>query len=393
MELFPDKYKTMLFYHYKRNYDYLNAHTYSRIEELCEVIIRSVEKNGKWLIFIDDKEKCQKLKETLEKKAKELKADITNGSSKERLIYAVSANSKDDTRYKSVIENERLGNDISVLITTSVLDNGVNFRDIDNVVIADISRAKCIQMVGRARVDKDKRVNLYVKRPSASDLKKRIDALNEQREAYHEYNLAYGDVNDFLISRKSDEYKFLHKYFDNSEQNCANVSHWFGRLPENPDSVFPNMIAKSMVENELIRLENMLREIEEEINASRKSENVLPGQKVLEYVLSWFGKCYIEANDVSIHHGGVAVKNLEDFLKHYADDNIKITKEEQEKFSQEFTQLYDEAFHRADKNKERDYGIAKINKLLKNNNLPYKVNSSKSTWSIVEWDWRSEKSE
>jgi hypothetical protein len=54
--------------------------------------------------------------------AKELKADTTNGSSKESLIYAVSANSKDDTRHKSVIENERLGNGISVLITTSVLD-------------------------------------------------------------------------------------------------------------------------------------------------------------------------------------------------------------------------------------------------------------------------------
>ena len=52
----------------------------------------------------------------------------------------------------SIIKDEKLGRDTYVLITTSVLDNGVNLTDINNIVVSDMSKVKCLQMVGRARV-------------------------------------------------------------------------------------------------------------------------------------------------------------------------------------------------------------------------------------------------
>ena len=82
-------------------------------------------------------------------------------------VMVTSADSKNnDKMYQEIILKERFHKDINVVITTSVVDNGVNFRDVNNVVITDINRTKCLQMVGRVRVEKNSgsKVTLYIKR-------------------------------------------------------------------------------------------------------------------------------------------------------------------------------------------------------------------------------------
>lgn len=67
---------TLKFYHFKRDFSYLNTKAYSSITELYDLIVRSIKnENGscnsseKWLIFIDDKVKCEKVKRELEEYA------------------------------------------------------------------------------------------------------------------------------------------------------------------------------------------------------------------------------------------------------------------------------------------------------------------------------------
>ena len=63
-----------------------------------------------------------------------------------------------------MVKNEKLDPDVYVLITTSVLDNGVNLAGIHNIVVSDMSKVKCLQMVGRARVaNNGDRKTLYIK--------------------------------------------------------------------------------------------------------------------------------------------------------------------------------------------------------------------------------------
>lgn len=62
----------MAFYHFKRDYRYLDVKVYSTIGELYGRMLESVnQKREKWLVFIDDKEKCRAVKEGLEKYAEE----------------------------------------------------------------------------------------------------------------------------------------------------------------------------------------------------------------------------------------------------------------------------------------------------------------------------------
>ena len=54
-------------YHFKRDYSYLNIKYYAQFTELENIIVNSVSKeNKRWLIFLDDIDKCENLKNTLE---------------------------------------------------------------------------------------------------------------------------------------------------------------------------------------------------------------------------------------------------------------------------------------------------------------------------------------
>lgn len=384
----------ILLYHFKRDYSYLNVNTYSDITELYCEIIKSVAKKEKWLIFIDDKEKCKKVKDELEIKGKEMNVIMNSTDSEFGKIYAVDADSKKDEVYNLILQKEKLVKGVSVLITTSVLDNGVNLSDIDNIIVSDMSKVKCLQMVGRARTNgSNDHKNLYIKRFDKEYVGRRIYELRKQKEAYHEFELAYGDSDGICHSHPNDEYRFLNKYYDGSEKDWKNAKRWFGRSPKDPYQIYPNVIAKSLLERYLSKYETIYQEMKQEqaeIEASDQEVERHPGQKYLEYQLSWFGKKYCMENDLTFCKQGKATKLFLDFLKSYADENRKIDKEEQESFRKKFTELYDAAFSREDPNKNRNYGITNMKKLLKKRGIGYEVVSRSSYWEIIESEKDSE---
>lgn len=376
-----------VFYHFQRDYSYLNIKTYSEIGELYEEIIKSLKKSEKWLIFIDDKEKCQKVKDELEVMGEKIGISLQDIDSKGGKIYAASADSKKDEIYNLIIHAEKLVGGIQVLITTSVLDNGVNLKNIDNIVVSDMSKVKCLQMVGRARINgPDDRKNLYIKRFDTKYVTSRIRDLKKQREAYHTFDLAYGDLNDPFQSKVNDEYMFLSKYYDEEEKDWKSAKHLFGRLPEEPKKVFINVIARRLMENNISAYENILQEMEEEATETGAfgQEKKLPGQNYLEHQLSWFGKEYCVEDDKTLCGQGKAEKNFLDFLKSFSEKERYIDDGQKEGFKTEFTKLHDAAFPREDKNKDRIYGINLMNKILQKRNLNYKVESKSKCWQVIE---------
>ena len=391
-----DKSIPMAFYHFQRDYSYLDVKVYSAIGELYGQMIESVnQKREKWLVFIDDIEKCRAVKKDLEGYAegKGSPLVVVDGDSKTEKVFAVDASSKANPSYCSMVLNERLDKNTFVLITTSVLDNGVNLTGINNIVVSDMERVKCLQMLGRARVsDADDRKTLYVQRFDCPYVQKRIDSFQTQKTAYHNYRLAYGELPDTLQSRGYDEYRFLDKYYNGGTLDWINAKHWFGRPMDKPTELYLNEIAKSLLDRRTRQYQLILDEmIEESPQAGmEQQEKKRVGQKYLEYQLSWFGKVYCVDDDITFADKNKAKKAFVAFLESYAESEVQIDKEEQQRFKPDFTRLYDAAFGRADPNKGRVYSITKMNSLLEDVHINYKVDSHSAYWIVQEHDWETE---
>ena len=417
----------MAFYHFKRDYSYLDVKAYSEISELYEQIVDSVNKRKeKWLIFIDDRQRGAAVKRKLlecEEEYAEMRgwSLFLNGGAEEsaeekktlskeeiaakakaraeaqaKRILAVNADSKGDETYMSIVKDEKLGKNTYVLITTSVLDNGVNLTDINNIVVSDMSKVKCLQMIGRARVSgKDDRKTLYVKRFGGGEVGERLRHLKRQKEAYRLYNLAYGDPPDWTRTRTGDVNEFFNKYFNDSDVDWHDAKHWFGRSLDEPDKLYLNEIAKSLVGRLIPQYEFIYDEMIEEgplvdDETRRKEHKNYSGQKYLEYQLSWFGKVYSEDDDITFADKDKAKKAFLAFLESHAESEVQVDKEEQQRFKPDFTRLYDAAFGRADPNKGRVYSITKMNSLLEDAHINYTVVSCSSYWIVQEHDWETE---
>lgn len=351
---------------------------------IYEIIIRNVnEKKEKWLIFIDDKEKCRTVKAKLEQFADEIKMSlVTDENSK---VLVVDSDSKNDPMYMKMIEQEKLDKNTYILISTSVLDNGVNLNGINHIVISDMDKIKCLQMVGRARVtDANDRKTVYIKRFDEKYVNKRIIDFKNQEDAYHDFDLAYKDQEQENFYR----YLFLNKYYDSDEKNWKKAKLWFGRLLDDPDKLFLNRIAKSQLKKLIPRYQAIYEEM---IGEQKQGSRV--GQKYLEYQLSWFGKTYCEDDDITFANGEKNKKELIDFLKSYVENESRISREEQSEFRSKFTKLSDAAFGRKDRNKNRDYSITKINSILEEEFINYQLESCSSHWVVKEYDWCKEDSD
>ena len=277
-----------VFYHFKRDYNYLNVKYYSDFSELKDIIENSG--NNTWLIFRDNIDKGKELKEELEN-------DIDSLTGR---VYAVNSKSKTDENYQKMVVEERIDvvlkkknnskdekeKRVRVLIATSVLDNGVNFRNIQNVVISDISKVKCLQMLGRARAEGDQRVTLYIKRFTEQETQRRLDRLYARKTAHH----------NFKTSRNGTEAWFTEKYFLNDQHDSGDPKHWIGteKNSNSHSNMHINEISNSLMDTLVPTYEAILTEMQ-----SEDARN-LPGQKYLEYQLSWFGHKYNPKNDISL---------------------------------------------------------------------------------------------
>lgn len=132
------------------NYDRFHCICVPDWETLCEVVAGASQKT---VIFLNDKAKGVDMAEKLCKTGKIEKTDIA-------VINADNIDSDDE-----VIQNLTLGNKLlpQILITTTVLDNGVSIHDPDvgNVVVETESKIEFLQMIGRIRSENVGNCNLY----------------------------------------------------------------------------------------------------------------------------------------------------------------------------------------------------------------------------------------
>jgi len=377
-------YPSSILYGFNRDYRYLDIKYYTDFDELKYIIEHN--NNDNWLVFIDDKKQGASLKEQLEDNVESLRGKV----------YAVSSDSKSNINYQNMVVSESINvtlqsktkkkssedgkkgteNKVRVLIATSVIDNGVNFRNIQNIVISDISRVKCLQMVGRARVDIDngERVTLYIKRFNKDDISSRIDSLRELQGCYHDFKtLSSGN--------------FIEKHILGGQKKRMRLEHWLGADKEritHSGEYLINEIADSLVKSLVPSYETILGDILQELQ-----NDTTPGQKYLEHMLSWFGHVYDVDSDITYMDNEKGKKAFVMFLEKYVNDSTRMNKDEQENFISEFI-VHATSLGVTDKNK-RIYAQKVANGILKETNIGFKIISNTKdkpvTWSVVRHNW------
>lgn len=105
-----------------------------------------------------------------------------------RKAVFLSSENKADKRWKTLSTEERYDED--VLITTKVLDNGVNISDkgVRHIVIPFCDQTEFMQMLGRRRTDEGERVCLYVEVPTIQKINTLRHGVAAKRNAINRVN-------------------------------------------------------------------------------------------------------------------------------------------------------------------------------------------------------------
>jgi len=346
-------------YKFDNDYTYLDFQYYSEFDELINIIAGSSEK---WIIFVDNKKWCKEFKEKLLEANSELDGEVS----------VISAESKKDEEYQQILADAKFQG--RILLSTSVIDNGVNFHDeqLKNVVISEVDKTKLLQLLGRVRVKEGERITLYIKKHNEPHLSYLTDHLCSQYAAYiscinASYEIGYPPFiklnKDALEARKD----FIYKYYNGNINGFQNAKKWFYRDSSLPECVHFNKIAYCLLPKLSERYNFVLSEI----------QNTGDGSEHLKRQLGWFSRTYDETYDIT----AMGVSKAKADFDIYLDTLIgkRIPKEERGEFKVGFFKKYvfayglrtkKDGFKGEDhKTRTKSYGIKIITEIFKVRNI------------------------
>lgn len=158
-------------YYFPRDFSNVSLSFIEDINDIPDLI--KTDSEGKWLIFIDNREKGKELCKKLP-----CKCDYLDAQNKNSKVW------------KQITEQEAFDN--QVLVTTSVLDNGVNIKDskLKNIVVFSDSRTSLIQMLGRKRCAENEKIKLWVCNIPDTTARRHFNSYKELCTLYDKYELA-----------------------------------------------------------------------------------------------------------------------------------------------------------------------------------------------------------
>ena len=188
-----------------RDYSYLDVYNFKTHDDLIETIKRD-DSGFKWLVFVTSKDKGMEFKDDL------LGVKTVN--------FIHTGNKNDNEDLDEIIRNSKF--DVDVLISTKVLDNGVNISDtrVKHLVIMANDEITFLQEIGRLRVNIDnaETINLYIPKRSISYFRTLAMVSNRKAEQIALYET---DYDEFARRYSRDFYKLAGEIF-----YLDNNNHW-----------------------------------------------------------------------------------------------------------------------------------------------------------------------
>ena len=312
-------------YYFPPDFSNITLNFIDCIEDLPEMIESN---NEKWLIFIDNKEKGKALCNNLPGKCSYL-----------------DAQSKHSKIWKLITENECF--ESQVLVTTSVLDNGINIKDpkLKNVVVFSDSRTSLIQMLGRKRCSENEKINLWVCNINYNSAKKYYNYYKEMYRWYEEY-----DINN----SPSTKHAFMTKLWHTEDYRLHILFYPY------KGCLYQNNITRYAIERKIDFFKKIV-------------ENGIP---FTNFVQRWLSKPQT-----------IPTKHI-DTLLIYCEANVGklLSEEEKDILRQYIVKAYIEAkYNEPHKDRLDELQYISLNNRLEKLGIPYRIKDQNKIWIIVKY--------
>lgn len=315
------------------------------IDDLMPVINRTA--GEKWLIFISSIQRGKALQQRIKKETG-------------RKAVFLSSENKADKRWKTLSTEERYDED--VLITTKVLDNGVNISDkgVRHIVIPFCDQTEFMQMLGRRRTAEGERVYLYVEVPT-------IQKVNTLRRGVETKRNAINGVKRCAPNRRN---ALLAKMWEAGRKDINSLFYI-----DKGGNLVPNFLAEKKLK-QLSDFYGML--------AAHYKE----GACYEKTVLTWIK---MEKSE-PVYLGQTVSEGIIGFLSHWEGEKIQMV--EWENFYKEFERLYNQECRNRFPIDSAEYQKAvsvrkapprrksTVNRQMQILGLPYKLNKENNCWVL-----------
>lgn len=315
------------------------------IDDLMPVINRTA--GEKWLIFISSIQRGKALQQRIKKETG-------------RKAVFLSSENKADKRWKTLSTEERYDED--VLITTKVLDNGVNISDkgVRHIVIPFCDQTEFMQMLGRRRTAEGERVYLYVEVPT-------IQKVNTLRHGVETKQNAINGVKRCAPNRRN---ALLAKMWEAGRKDINSLFYI-----NETGNLTPNFLA----EKKLKQLSDFY---------STLAAHYKEGACYEKTVLTWIK---MEKSE-PVYLGQTVSEGIIGFLSHWEGEKIQMV--EWENFYKEFEHLYNQECRNRFPIDSAEYQKAvsvrkapprrksTVNHQMQILGLPYELNKENNCWVL-----------
>lgn len=179
----------------------------SKLEDLTTCIQQN--RKEKWLVFCNSKDKGKTFATSLGNFADYIDAEVKEEKEKKEV-------------WQKLVKDEQFEN--QVLVTTAVLDCGVNIHDesVKNIVVCADNRTSLLQMVGRKRLAPQEKVRVWIVEPNSQALSARAKKYEKQLELIQQL--------EYLKTPKK-QASFLNRLLENSDPSDNVLFYVSGTQP------------------------------------------------------------------------------------------------------------------------------------------------------------------
>lgn len=265
-------------------YSYVDERYFDDLIEMAGRIAASAAQGERWLIFVRRKEDGELLEAVL-KSYRCSSVTVTARTARNYDGRQVPRRSPRSRVMDALVWRQELG--CNVLISTSVLDNGISLHAdaVDHLVLCQPGKTSFLQMLGRVRVREGQKLRVYIQRQQPKQIKGYIDQCKKDIEFLirWELNRPQKDPNPFF----SKIIQPIIRETERLEQERQDPVYRSKYLVNDRDDVTRNIVEKA---NPLV-LCNLLGNLYD-MEVRAKAQGTEDSNFYLRHQLSWLGKEY-----------------------------------------------------------------------------------------------------
>lgn len=360
-----DRKPELITYYFSPNYKHCAFHFFNSWKMVGDCIVASPAEE-KWLIFIQQESEYTKIKE------------ILKGKVDKKDIEFIDAKKKASPIYEQITRNGKF--DARILVSTIVLDNGINFNDssLKHVVIHSLDEVSTVQMAGRKRRSLDEHVNFYFMTTTLQEVKK-IDQATKGLIAL---------VDEFHKNQQH----FINKTWGNLGEDAQKLFRVLPTVYQPPQGAFASDAGIALALNTLAerKLHYDKGNLEYLIGILQNNQET----GLQEEILQWFkypGKFSPEMQlEGSSERKQRYTSELEDWLEEKAKDENAVGQDNWRDLYDAFSEHYETILGKKLKNIDNTSRLVKsISSALKELGVAYTFKKTKKDHTTPEWKFVS----